>query len=302
MARLRKDAGEDMARTLRGLGLACLTLIALGLFALWRLDNPRIERLRMAVAEALAPSMTVITGPTARLAEVIDDWERFNDVYAQNRELRREIQRLRAWRDAAQSLERENAQLRALNNVRLAPRLGFATGEVIADSGGPFGASVLVNIGARDGVEDGAAAVDGAGLVGRIVGVSDDVSRLLLLTDFASRVPVKILPSGRRAILTGDASAAPRLSFLADADDVAVGQQVVTSGDGGVFPPDIAVGVVAALGARTARTQLAADYRRLEFVRVLRWRRPMPADAPGDLILPGRVGGQSAPPRLGGID
>ncbi|PIP96947.1 MAG: rod shape-determining protein MreC, partial [Rhodobacterales bacterium CG18_big_fil_WC_8_21_14_2_50_71_9] len=48
-----------------------------------------------------------------------------NDVYNQNRELRREIQRLRAWRDAAQTLERENAQLRALNNVRLAPRMGF---------------------------------------------------------------------------------------------------------------------------------------------------------------------------------
>jgi len=289
VARLREDARDGTARALRVAVLAALVLLALALCALSRVNNPRVERLRNAVADALAPSMSVVAGPAARLAEIADDWERFNDVYNQNRELRREIQRLRAWRDAAQALERENAQLRALNNVRLAPRMGFATGEVIADSGGPFGRSALVNIGARDGVEDGAAVVDGAGLVGRIVGVGDEVSRLLLLTDFDSRVPVKILPSGRRAILSGDATGAPRLSFVAEPEGLALGQQIATSGDGGVFPPDIPVGVVAALGARTARARLAADYGRLEFVRVLRWRRPTPADAPGDLILPGRA-------------
>ncbi len=295
MARAKDDAAE-MARTLRRIGLAGLALLALTLFALWRVDNPRVERLRMLAADALAPSMGSVAGPTARLAELVEDWERFSDVHAQNRELRREIQRLRAWRDAAQSLERENAQLRALNNVRLAPRMGFATGEVIADSGGPFGRSVLVNIGARDGVRDGAAVVDGAGLVGRVVGVGEEVSRALLLTDFDSRVPVKILPSGRRAILTGDGTGAPRLSFLAEPEAIAIGQQILTSGDGGVFPPDLPVGVVAALGERSARAHLAADYARLEFVRVLRWAPDSPGDAPGDLIMPP----EAAAPLAGG--
>jgi rod shape-determining protein MreC len=223
------------------------------------------------------------------MATLIADWRSFSDVYAQNRELRREIERLRAWRDAAQGLERENAQLRALNNVRLGARLAYTTGEVVADTGGPFGHSVLVNVGAPDGVEDGAAVVDGAGLVGRVVGVGDDVARILLLTDFDSRVPVKIMPSGRRAILTGDGTTAPRLSFIAEPEAVSVGQSIVTSGDDGVFPPDLAVGFVAALDGRAARARLAADYQRLEFVRVLRWRRPTPADAPGQLILPGRA-------------
>jgi rod shape-determining protein MreC len=289
VARLRDDAGAEMARTLRRIVLVVLCVGGLALFLLWRADNPRVERLRIAVAEAASPSITFLATPATRLWLLVEDWGRFQDVYAQNRELRREIERLRAWRDAAQGLERENAQLRALNNVRLSPRMSFATGEVIADTGGPFGHSALVNIGARDGVEDGAAAVDGAGLVGRVVGVGDQVARVLLLTDFDSRVPVKILPSGRRAILTGDATAAPRLSFIAEPEGVEIGQQVVTSGDDGVFPPDLAVGVVAALEGRAARARLAADYQRLEFVRVLRWRRPTPTDAPGELILPGRA-------------
>lgn len=295
MARLREDAGTEMARGLRRIGLALLAVVAVALFALWRVDNPRVERLRMALADALLPSMAAVSRPVARFGSLVTDWERFSDVYDQNRELRREIERLRAWRDAARNLELENAQLRALNNVRLAPRMGFATGEVIADDAGPFGHSVLVNIGARDGVSDGSAAVDGSGLVGRVVGVGDDFSRILLLTDFDSRVPVKILPTGRRAVLTGDASAAPRLSFLAATDGVEVGQRIVTSGDGGVFPPDLPVGVVAALGSRSARAQLAVDHEKLEFVRVLRWRRPSPAEGPVELILPPDATSSAAP-------
>lgn len=286
MARIRRDASSEMARTLRRIGLGGFGLLALALLGLWRIDNPRVERARMAVVDAVAPSVGVIAGPAAALAAIVDDWERFTDVYAQNRDLRREVQRLRAWRDAAQTLERENAQLRALNNVRLSPLMGFASGEIVADAGGPFGQSVLVNIGARDGVEDGAAAVDGSGLVGRVVGVGERVARLLLLTDFNSRVPVKIMPSGRRAIMTGDATGAPRLAFIADPEGVAVGQKVVTSGDGGVFPPDLPVGLIAAISARAARVQPAADYQRLEFVRVLRWRHENPGDAPGGLIVP----------------
>lgn len=295
MNQMREDAGAELARTLRRVALAAFCLLGVGLFLLWRIDNPRIERLRMALADAVAPSMDMIAGPVARAGDLLRDWERFGDVYAENHELRREIERLRAWREAARSLERENAQLRALNNVRLSARMGFATGEVIADAGGPFGRSVLVNIGARDGVVDGAAAMDGAGLVGRVVGVGEEVSRVLLLTDFDSRVPVKVLPSGVRGVLTGEADAPPRLRFVGDLDAVSPGQRVVTSGDGGVFPPDLVVGVVAAMDRRGALAQLASDYRGLSFLRILRWRRPAPADAPGELVLPAPQG----PPMLG---
>ena len=275
-----------MARFVRRIAFGALAVGALALFLLWRIDNPRVERVRMALADAAAPSLEAVSAPLAGVATVLEDWERLADVYRQNRELRREIQRLRAWRDVARDLERENAQLRALNSVRLSPRMGFATGEVIADAGGPFGRSVLVNIGAEDGVEDGAAAVDGAGLVGRVVGVGDRTARVLLLTDFDSRVPVKVLPSGLRAVLSGDATVAPRIAFLSETEGVSLGDQIVTSGEGGVFPPDLDVGVVAALGERVARARLAADYQRLEFVRILRWKREAPLDAPSALIVP----------------
>ena len=285
------DIGAEFGRILRRAFLIVLVATCIILFILWRADNPRIERLRMALADWATPSIEITSNPLSAGADMVQDFENFTRVYEQNKALRREIQRLRSWREAAQQLERENAQLRALNNLKLSDRVGIITGEVIADSGGPFAHSVLLNIGARHGVRDGAAAVDGQGLVGRVVGVGDRASRLLLLTDFNSRVPVKVQPSGRRAILTGENTDAPRLSFLDTMLGVAPGDRVMTSGDGGVFPPDLLVGIVAVVSERNAQVQVSADYERLEFVRILRYQPSTRIDTPGGLIFPGEVTG-----------
>ena len=84
---------------------------------------------------------------------------------------------MQAWKEAALQLEQENARLLDLNNVRLDPRLTFVTGVVLADSGSPFRQSVLLNVGARDGLRDGWAAMDGIGLVGRISGTGRNTPR-----------------------------------------------------------------------------------------------------------------------------
>ena len=107
-----------------------------------------------------------------------------------------------------------------------------------------------------------------------------------MLTDFNSRVPVKILPSGRRAILSGQSNDAPRLSFLETMAGVAPGDRVTTTGDGGVFPPDLLVGNVAVISESGARIQIRADYERLEFLRVLRYRPSTKIDTPGGLVIP----------------
>ena len=298
MARPGDDSARDLERRLRQVLLGVVTVVSIGLFALWRADSPRIERLRMELADAVLPGMSWTAKPLEAAAAMARDYKNFLDVYEQNRRLRREIERLKAWRETARMLEEENAQLRALNNVRLAPRTIFVTGDVIADSGGPFSHSVLVNVGARDGVLDGSAAVDGAGLTGRVVGLGDNAARILLLTDYSSRAPVVVLPSGRRAILAGDGSAAPKLEFLEGEDMVKPGDVIETSGSGGVFPPGLPVGRVIAMPNGTLRAALASDYDRLEFVRLIRYQPDTAIDRPGGLIVPPSDFGTRRPPDL----
>lgn len=264
------------------------------LLVLWRMDNPRLERLRMSLVDAVAPSMEWVNQPIAFANNLIRDYRTFIDVHDQNRRLRREIQALRGWRERARAFEEENAQLRALNNVRLATRTTFVTGDIFADSGGPFLQSALVNVGRLDGIEDGAAAIDGQGVVGRVVGVGERASRLLLLTDFSSRVPVIVQPGARRAVLSGDGTTAPKLEFLESGDRIKPGDLIETSGDGGVFPPDLPVGRVVTSQGGTWRAALLADYARLEFVRLLRYNPDTKIDQPGDLVRP-----DAAPPVQG---
>ena len=193
---------------------------------------------------------------------------------------------MKAWKEAALQLEQKNAKLLDLNKVRLDPKYTFVTGVVLADSGSPFRQSVLLNVGERDGIVDGWATMDGIGLVGRISGVGKGTSRVILLTDSNSRIPVSIQPSGQKALLVGDNTATPPIEFLESPELVRPGDRVVSSGDGGVFPSGILVGQVAMGSDRRLRIRLAADYGRLEFLRVIRSHRSETITDPGALLAP----------------
>jgi rod shape-determining protein MreC len=284
---LSKDRSEqDYARPIRRIFAFAIAGVLLAVFLVWRIDSPRVERLRIAVIDAVAPAFAWTGVPVARAAAMIEGFQSYARIHAQNEELRRELQQMKAWREAAIQLEQKYAKLLDLNNVRLDPQLTHVTGVVLADSGSPFRKSVLINVGARDGVQDGWAVMDGLGLVGRISGVGQTTARVVLLTDAASRVPVIIQPSGQRAIAAGDNGALPLLDFIEAPDLVRPGDRVVSSGDGGVFPAGLVVGQVVQGPDRRLRVALAADYVRLEFLRVLRSHPPERIEEPGVLIPP----------------
>jgi len=286
VAKQRSAGPEDYARPLRRLLVGLLVLLLLAIFLLWRIDSPRVERFRAALVDNVVPSFDWALLPVTKAAAMIDEFQSYASLYEQNQELRRELQQMKAWREAALQLEQKNARLLDLNRVRLDPKLTHVTGVVLADSGSPFRQSVLLNVGARDGIRDGWAAMDGIGLVGRISGVGERTSRVILLTDSNSRVPVTVQPSGQKALLAGDNSSLPPLEFLEDADLVRPGDSVVTSGDGGMLPAGLPVGQVAMGTDRRLRVILGADYERLEFLRVLRSHELQPITDPGALIAP----------------
>ena len=181
--------------------------------------------------------------------------------------------------------EQENARLLDLNNLQLDPKLTHISSIVLADSGSPFRQSVLINVGLQDGIQDGWAAMDGLGLVGRISGVGSKTARVLLLTDTASIIPATIQPSGQQALIAGDNTIAPTIEFLENADLVRPGDRIETSGSGGIFPPNLLIGRLELDPSGRLRVRLSADYERLEFLRVLRNFGTEPINDPGKLII-----------------
>jgi rod shape-determining protein MreC len=236
--------------------------------------------------DRVVPSFEWALVPVTKTVDMVENFQSYSRIYEQNQELRRELRQMQAWKEAALQLEQKNAKLLDLNNVRLDPKYTYVTGVVMADSGSPFRQSVLLNVGARDGIMDGWATMDGIGLVGRISGLGENTARVVLLTDSNSRLPVTIQPSGQRAILSGDNTARPPLAFIESLELVRPGDRVISSGDGGVFPPGLVIGQVALGADRRLRVVLAADYERLDYLRVLRTLESERIIDPGSLILP----------------
>ena len=261
-----------------------LVILLVGLFLLWRIDSPRVERVRMEIIDRVIPNFAWTTYPLTEAVNLIRSAKSYARIYQQNQELRRELQQMKAWKEAALQQEQENARLQDLNNVRLDPKFVKITGVVLADSGSPFRQTVLLNIGKRDGIVDGWAAMDGIGLVGRIAGVGERTSRVVLLSDTASRVAVTIESNGQTALLVGDNTSNPLIDFLEDPETVRPGDRVMTSGDGGVFPPGILVGQVTQTQSGRLRVRLAADMRRLEFLLVIRHKPLDTISTPASLV------------------
>ena len=265
-----RQTQTDYFAPLRRLISALLLLGLFGLFVLWRIDGPRVEKIRVLVIDTFVPSFEWMLRPMTSVVKLAQDYQSYEKLLEQNKELRRELQQMKSWKEAALQLEQENARLLDLSQLRLDSKLTHVSGIVMADSGSPFRQSVLLNIGSRDGIQDGWAAMDGLGLVGRISGVGSSTSRVLLLTDNASQIPVILQPSGQDAIVMGDNSFAPPVEFIENADLVRPGDRIITSGEGGVLPAGLLVGTLAMDPNGRLRTRLAADYERLEFLKVLR--------------------------------
>ncbi len=248
------------------------------LLILGRSDNDAVIRFRAAVTDLFAPVLAVLSEPVGavnRLRAATDDHWR---TYENNQSLREDIERLMHWQQIARRLEQDNAVLRAQLDLRPEPRPHYITARVIADTGGAFIRTLLVNAGGRDGVLKGQAAISGNGLIGRIAEVGERAARLLLLTDLNSRIPVVVEGGRLRAILAGDNSDRPRLTYLPARTQLSPGDRIVTSGHGGIFPPGLPVGKVVLVDGGEVRVQPFVDWDRLEYATMLRYDLPRMLD------------------------
>lgn len=176
------------------------------------------------------------------------DWKR---VRAENAELRAENQRLRVHALAVTETMSENRRLRRLLELRERMPMATLAGEVIAREWGGWVRSLTINRGHGHDVRRLTAVISTDGLVGRVVDVRLGASVVQVLTDPASTVAAHAVRTRTPGVVEGDARGAPRFKFMArDGDGVEVGDLVVSSGVGGVFPRGIPIGRVVAVDDR----------------------------------------------------
>jgi len=219
--------------------------------------------------QVAAPVGGAISAPVRWTGGGIDAVRGYFFAISQNQQLRRENLELERYRDAAIALRNENERLRSLLNLKTDPPVPMVAGQVVLDARGPFSNTRLADVGSEKGVAIGNPVMSEHGLVGRVVGVSHGASRILLLTDIASRVPVMVDRTNARAILTGEGGPNPKLAYMRGINPVKPGDRILTSGDGGVFPRGLPVGVAVMGLDGNWRVRLDSDFAAIDFVRIL---------------------------------
>ena len=246
-----------------------LILAAAGVLIIGRADMINLESVRVQLVDASAPIIDLIGRPVEGVNSAIRKVEEIYLVFDTNQKLREDRNKLLHWQSLARKLEVENRALKRLLNFEEGLETRFITSRVIADPGGAFAHSLILNAGEKVGVRKGQAALTGDGLIGRISGVGRRSSRLLLITDLNSRIPVVVEATRTRAVMAGTNTGRPKLIHIPTGAVIAIGDRIVTSGHGGVFPVGLPVGVVAAISDSGIEIQPYVNRDRIEYVRVL---------------------------------
>lgn len=255
--------------------LTVLAALSCALLLLGKAEAYVFDEARDTVSEVTAPILEVFSMPVAVVRGWMDDFGQLLQVHEENKRLRAENQELLEWKNTALRMEQINSRYQALLNVQVDPGVGYVTGRVVSEAGGPFVHTYIVNVGSVHGVEKGQAVVDSSGLVGRVLGVGKKASRVLAMRDLNSRIPVVIHPSNERAILVGENNRTPRLAFLAEDVQLQSGDRVETSGHDGLLPRGLPVGsVVYDAKSEEYRVQPYSRVSHVDYVRVLRFQFP----------------------------
>ncbi|HEX8770733.1 MAG TPA: rod shape-determining protein MreC [Acidimicrobiales bacterium] len=242
-----------------------------------------LETVRQGARDAVAPVESAADTVFSPVGDFFGGLARYGDVKAENAKLRRELDQAHNDNLRQAGAERDLQSLMELQNLEFAGNIPSVAARVISDAPSNFQMTVNIDRGSDQGIEKGMPVVAGAGLVGRVVDVSRSTATIMLITDQASNVGVRLQSSGDIGVTRGGgASQQMRVDLIDLGAKIEEGAAVVTSGlQESVFPPDIPVGrVVKATVSQGALQQQVTiepvvDLRRLEFVRVLKWK-PQP--------------------------
>jgi rod shape-determining protein MreC len=273
-----------------------------------RVNPDTASGLRRATADLVAPGWSLLRAPfdgAARVVSGVGDY--FGAVDRADR-LERELDIANARLIATRAAMQDYRRLKTLMTVREPSRQVIATTRIAAATSGSVVRSAMLAVGTRDGVGPDMPVIGGDGLVGRTTEVGATAARVLLITDSLSRVPVIVERTGKAALAAGRNQPTLLLIDMEGPDvPLQAGDRIVTSGDGGVYPPGVPVGMVIEPGSDGAVVRPAAHLLGAGFVTVEAAWLPIPNAKPHgpvfDAPVPveARRRGQPAP-RLRGQD
>jgi len=234
---LRRDTQQRFS-------LFVLVVVSIFLLFVEKIETKPLNYFRSVVKDVIYRGSEIISFPARSLdgsfdliSDHINLYENYNHLKKENNLLKNKILK-------SDYLTLENTQLRKLIDEQMGSYSNLVSSRVMLDKQSPYLNSFIINSGSNKSIRNGMEVLDGKNFIGRIVDVNFFSSRVLLVSDLNSKIPVIIESSENHAILSGRGAGNPTLEYLPENHKVKPGNKVYTSGKEGIFSPGIPIGEV----------------------------------------------------------
>ena len=251
--------------------LIALILFSIFIIVLCKYNFKGVNFLKLSIKEIVYRTTFIVSVPENF---VISSYQTINDhfsLYSNYKNLKKDYESLKATKLNADFLKSENEALKSkIDDV--STQSSELLAKVIIDKKSPFLRSVIVNRGSKDNVILGMAVLDEKFLVGKVVEVNYSTSRVLLLSDLNSKIPVSIEPNGVQSILSGSGSSYGEIQYIKEDYELENDSEIFTSGSGGIFRSGIPIGKTIAneeIGLDTIKVKFHSDFSQLRLVKIV---------------------------------
>lgn len=250
------------------IALLAAILISSVLISMQRGAERQASGLETAAQETVAPLAALLAVPLRAVEGFFSDIGHRRSAFVENQALKDEIASLREKQSRYDNLAAKVARYEAILGVDTETEIPLRkiAARAIGETDGPFVRSLLLNVGADDGVKIGNPVMSTHGLVGHVINTGPNTTRVLRVSDLNSRIAVASARSGATAILAGDNSPLPKLSFINQRENWSLGDRVITSGDDGSLPRGLEVGEVVRGEGGGLRVRLSSRAAPLDWV------------------------------------
>ena len=224
--------------------LFLLILVSIFLLFVETIESKPLNFLRSAIKDTIYRGSVIVSSPAKGVGILFENTKEHITLYGNYEKLKKENVELKNQLADSEFLALENSQLKEIIGEQIDSDSNYVTSRVMLDKQSPYLNSFILNSGSNKEIKKGMAVLDGKNFIGRIVDVNYFSSRVLLISDLNSKIPVIVQPDGYQAILSGRGTKNPVLEYLPKNNSIENGNKVYTSGKDGIFSPGIPIGEI----------------------------------------------------------
>ena len=224
--------------------LFILIIISVFLLFIESIESKPLNFLRSIIKDAIYRGSVIVSSPVKGIEAAFEGAINHITLYSDYEKLKKENKELKSKVLNSEFLTLENSQLKEIIGEQVDSSSKLVTSKVMLDKQSPYLNSFTLNNGSNKGIKKGMAVLDGKNFIGRIVDVNYFSSRVLLVSDLNSKIPIIVEPNGYHGILSGHGKKEPTLEYLPENSLVENGNKIFTSGKEGIFSPGIPIGEI----------------------------------------------------------